>query len=215
MAALLLRVIIFVLYLVSFGPYFSSFDGAWVALCNFNVEMMLAMIILTGFEIVFNFIDLIRHGIRGVAAGPYMPIALPLTSFAVLSGIFYFTSQLPVGAAPSGTMAVMFNVMLIVGPLFDFFLIDEKGTVPFFSVLMWQIYPILFHIFGYLRTVIWPSTAIYNDYMYSLPFLNYFGANIVGYSVMFFALTLGLGSLLVLIGNLLSGKYRTYNFRRD
>lgn len=215
LASLLLRALLFALYCVAFGPYVSAYDNIWMALCNFNVEMMLVIVIMTGFEIVFNLIDLIRHGIFGASAGPYMPFALPMTAFSVLGGVFYFTSLLPRAAAPSDGFAIMFNVMLIVGPLLDFFLIDEKGTVSIAPVILWQVYPILFHVFGYFRTVIWPDVPIYNNYMYALPFLNYFDPFIVWFSVMFFGLTLGSGALLVLLGNVLSGKYRPYNFNRD
>ena len=215
LAALLLRILLFGLYVSSLIPYVTAYDSFWLALCNFNVEMMLVMSIMVGFEIVFNLIDLIRHGMRGASAGPYMPFALPITGFAVVSGIFYFTSVLPVSAAPGGSMAIMMNVLLIVGPLFDFFVIDEKGTVPLSAVLMSQIYPILFHVFGYFRTVIWPDSPIYNGYMYALPFLNYFDAHIFWWSLMFFSVTTGIGCLLALLGNILAGKYRSYNLSRD
>ncbi|MBQ7242826.1 MAG: hypothetical protein IJS52_01265 [Bacilli bacterium] len=213
--SLLLRLTFFVLYVVATSPYIAQYDSVWLALCTFNVEMMFLMSIMMGFEIIFNFIDLVRHGMRGASAGPYMPFALPLTAFSIASGIFYFTSMLPRDAAPGGTFGIMFNVLLIVIPLLDYLLIDEKGTVSFSAVLVWQVYPILFHVFGYFRTLIWPDSGIYNGYMYALPFLNYSGPYIFWWSLMFFATTLGGGALLVVFGNILSGRYRNYDLRAD
>lgn len=213
--ALLLRIAIFVLMVISLPVYMAYFETGWLAISTFSVELAIAYLILVGFEIIFNLIDLLRHGIHGVAAGPYMPIGMPITVFSIISGILYFSALLPNGAAPAGAMAILLHVVLIAGPLLDWLMLDEKGTVTISSTFSWQIYPVLFHIFGYFRTVIWPDDPIYRGNMYALPFLNYLDPNIVIKSIAFFAITLGGSVLAVLINEWLSGKYRRLTSQID
>ena len=204
--ALLLRIAIFALYVTSLGIYVPQFGSFWVAMCSFSVEMGVVGMILVGLEIIFNLIDL-RHGIHGVPAGPYMPIGLPINVFCILSGVLYFTSLLPINAAPGGTYALLFHLTLIIGSLVDWILLDEKGTVRFINGFVAQLYPILFFIFAYFRTVIWPNVPVYNGFMYALPFLDYTDPNIVGHAFGFFGLTLGSVSLAIFINNILAGRY--------
>lgn len=192
----------------------ASFGNGAIALCTMSVEMAILGVTMVGFEIVFNLIDL-RNGIHGVAAGPYMPIALPIYAFCFISGVLYFTILLPAHAAPDNPVGILLHVTLILGSLADWLLLDEKGTVPFHCVLSSQLYPILFHAFGFFRTVIWPEDPIYNNYMYALPFLNYLGPNIFWYSVLFFAGTLLVPCLFVLFNNILAGKYSSARYLPD
>lgn len=204
--ALLLRVAIFVLYMASLGAYMAQFSSFWVALSTFSVEMGLVGSIMLGLEIIFNLIDL-RHGIHGVPAGPYMPMGLPINVFCVLAGVLYFAALLPNNAAPAGTFALLLHITLIIGPLIDWIFLDEKGTVRFVNGFVAQLYPILFFIFGYFRTVIWPDAPIYNGNMYALPFLDYTNPNIVGYAFAFFGMTLASVTLAIVLNNVFAGRY--------
>ena len=215
LVALLLRIVIFVMIVISLPVYMAYFETGWLAISTFSVELAIIYMVLVGFEIIFNLIDLLRHGIHGVAAGPYMPVGMPIMAFSIISGILYFSALLPNGAAPGGVMGIMLHVILIAGPLFDWLFLDEKGTVTISSSFSWQIYPVLFHIFGYFRTVIWPDDPIYRGNMYALPFLNYLDPHIVIKSIAFFAITLGGSVLMVLINELLSGKYRRFKSQID
>ena len=205
--ALLIRIALLVLYSFPVAAYMGEYSNPAVALATFSLQLMVILITMTGFEIVFNIIDLVRHGVHGVPAGPYMPIALPLNVFAIISGILYFSALLPSGAAPAGTYAIIFHVMVILGPLVDWVFLCEKGTVRFSNAFIAQLYPILYYIFGYFRTIIWDDTPIYNGNMYAYPFLDYLGPNIVLNTVLFFALTLGASALAVFLNNVLAGRY--------
>lgn len=215
LVALLLRLTFFVLLWISYPVYVAGFESVWTAFCTLSVELGTVFLVMVGFELIFNLIDLFRHGIHGVAAGPYMPFALPITVFTVISGIFYFSTLLPNGDAPGGTFGIMLHVVLIAAPLIDWLFLDEKGTCPVFAVITWQIYPILFHIFGYFRTVIWPNDAIYRGNMYALPFLNYLDPFIVWKSIAFFAITLGGACLAVFLNDVLAGKFRPVKIQID
>lgn len=204
--ALLIRIAIFVFYVVSLGPYMAQFSSFWVALSTFSVEIGLIGTVMVGFEIIFNLIDL-RHGPRGVPAGPYMPMALPISVFCIIAGTLYFTALLPNNAAPTGTFAIILHVTLIIGPLIDWLMLDEKGTVRFANGFLAQLYPILYFIFGYFRTVIWPDIQIWNGNMYALPFLDYTGPNIVLYAALFFVLTLAANALAIFVNHLLAGRF--------
>ena len=214
LVALLIRIVIFALYCLALGPYIASFDSGWVAICTMGVEMGILGAIVVGFEIVFNLIDL-RHGVFGVAAGPYMPLALPIYAFCFLTGMTYFAVLLPTGAAPNGTFALILHATLLIGPLVDWIALDEKGTVPYFCGISCQLYPILFHVFGWFRTIIWPDTPIYNGNLYALPFLDYLQPNIVWFSIAFFATSVFTVYLFIFLNNVFTGKYRRVRLGED
>ena len=211
---LFVRIAIFALYVVSFIGYVGQYPGFWVAASTWSLQTGVAVMTMLALEIIYTLIDL-RHGIHGASAGPHMRLALPLTVFALLSGVFYFSTLRPCGSAPSDGYAVFFHVMVIVGPLIDWIALDEKGTVRYSDALFAQIYPILFFIFGYFRTLIWPSAAIYGNEMYSLPFLSFENPHLIGASIAFFACTLGGCAVAVFLNNLLAGRYGFIRERWD
>ncbi len=205
--ALLYRLAAFALLMTSFHFYWKDFSSFWVALSGFDVQIGLIMNILFASVIVFNLIDL-RHGIHGMAACPYMPLALPLMSFSVVAGIAYFAYSIPTGSAPIGFFASIFHVLLIIAPLLEWLLFDEKGTVRHSTGFTLMIYPIFFYIFGYFRTIIWPGTPVYGSFMYAYPCLDFTGQIIVPYTIAYFALLLGTVQLAITLNNVFAGKYR-------
>ncbi|MCR5348119.1 MAG: hypothetical protein K6E59_00700 [Bacilli bacterium] len=214
LVAVLIRILLAVFYIYPLNGYLSEFPSYGVALSTFSVLLGIVLIVVTVLEIIFNLIDL-RHGVHGVPAGPYMPIALPVYAFSVLSGILYFAAQIPVGSAPFSTFGVFFHVMMIVGPLIDWIALDEKGTVRFAAGFTSQLYPILYFIFGYFRTLIWDESPIYGTHMYAYAFLDFTNPNIVWNAILFFAMTLGIVSLTIFSNNLFAGKYGLIRQRAD
>ena len=212
---LLVRVAIFTLYVVSLTRFLPEYASFWVAMSSFSVQMGIVGTVMVGLEIIYTVIDLIRHGLHGAAAGPHMRLALPITVFCVLAGIFHFTSAAPCNAAPTNSFSTFFHVVLILGPLVDWIALDEKGTVRFSGALTCQLYPILYFVFGYLRTLIWPDVYVWGGHLYALPFLDYSEPYIVGYAVAFFAITLGSNILAVFVNNVLAGKYGFIRERLD
>lgn len=205
--ALLIRIAIFTVYAVCFGPFLAEFSSFWAGLGHFCVEIGLVGMILMGLEIIFNAIDLMRHGIRGVAAGPYMPFGLPVNVFCALTGMIYLVYLLPNGFAPVGVFAIIFNSALIIGPMVDWLLLEEKGTVRYAHAFTAMLFPILYHVFGYFRTVIWDDVPFFGGNMYALPFLEYGTPNIVLYSVLYFATCLGALILSVFLNDVFAGKF--------
>ncbi len=205
--ALLYRSAAFAVLVASFNFYWGGFSSFWAALSCFDVQVGLSMIVMFGFVIVFNLIDL-RHGIHGVAAYPYMPLALPLMAFSIVSGIVYFAYSLPAGGAPYGFFATLFHVGLILFPLIEWLFFDEKGTVRYSTGFSLMIYPIFYYVFAYFRTIIWPNTPVYGTNMYAYPCLDFTNKDIVLYSVIYFTVLLGAVQLIIFLNNVLSGKYR-------
>lgn len=206
--ALLIRLTILILYMVSYGPYLAQFNSLWAGLGHFCVEIGLVAMIVMMLEVIFNLIDLIRHGVFGVPAGPYMPIGLITNVFAFLAGTIYLTYLMPGGYAPAGTFAIMFNATLLVGPLIDWLFLEEKGTVRFGLLFNGMLFPILYHIFGYFRTVIWDDAPIYGTHMYAFPFLDYTNnPHIVAASFAYFGVILAALMLVVFLNDVLAGKY--------
>lgn len=205
--ALLIRLTIFVVYAASFGPYLAEFTSGWAGLGHFCVEIGIVGMVMMALEIVFNLIDLIRHGVFGVPAGPYMPIGLMANVFCVLAGTIYLTYLLPGGFAPVGTFAIVFNSALIVGPLVDWLLLEEKGTVRYAHVFNGMLFPILYHVFGYFRTLIWDQTPFYGSQMYAFPFLDYHNPHIVAASFAFFGVILAALLLSVFLNDVFAGKF--------
>ncbi len=205
--ALVFRSAAFALLLASFNFYWEGFSSFWTALSCFDVLIGLALIVMFGFTIVFNLIDL-RHGIHGVAAYPYMPLALPIMSFSMVAGIVYFAYCLPAGCAPYGAFASIFHVGLILAPLIEWLLFDEKGTVRFSTGFTLMIIPMFYYVFAYFRTLIWPDSPVYGQNMYAYPCLDFSTPNIVLFSFIYFVSLLAAVQLVIFLNNVLSGKYR-------
>ena len=214
LATLLIRIAILTLYIVGFSGYVVEYPSFWTAISTWDVQLGTAMMVMLALEIIYTLIDL-RHGIHGAAAGPHMRIALPLTVFAFLSGVFYFASLLPAGDAPDNGSAIFFHVMIMVGPMIDWLALDEKGTVKYSDAFFAQIYPILFLLYGYFRTLIWPGSPIYGQQMYPLPFLAFGQPESAGYIIAFFACTLGGCVVAVFLNKLAAGHFGFLRQRWD
>ncbi len=205
--ALVYRIAAFALLMTSFQFYWVGFPSFWAALSCFDVQIGIVMISLFGFVTVFNLIDL-RHGIRGMAACPYMPIGLPLMAFSMIAGIVYFAYSIPTGSAPTGFFPSIFHVFLILAPLIEWLLFDEKGTVRYSTGFTFMIYPIFYYVFGYFRTLIWPNTPVFGKFEYAYPCLDFRTDQIVLWSFVYFALLLAGVQLVIFLNNVFCGKYR-------
>lgn len=207
--ALLFRIAAFAILTTSFYFTWLDYPSFWAAISSFDNQMGVIMILTFGFVIVFNLIDL-RHGMHGMAACPYMPIALPLMAFSIVSGIFYFSYSLPLGAAPGGFFSLTFHVLLILAPLIEWLLFDLKGNVRYSTGFAFMIIPIFYYVFSYFRTIIWPESPVYASFVYAYPCLDFRYAHIVLASFIYFATLLGAVQLMVFLGNVFCGKYRRY-----
>ena len=205
--ALLYRIIACVCMGVVLSFYLAEFPSFWVAICHFDVEMMLIMTTWEALVILFNLIDM-RHGIYGVAAGPYMPFALPYIVYCLLAGFVFFFFSLPSGTGSSSLVSNLFHAALIVLPFLDWFLFDEKGTVPYYRAFAGLAYPFFYFLFSWIRTIIFPDTPVRGDEMYAYPFFDVSRTSIFFDVLVAVIVIYGSIFLFILLNNLLSGKYR-------
>ena len=67
--------------------YIASADGLfWIA--RFEIQVGLLFCIICSLEAIFNAISL-RYGVRGYPSGVYMPLKLPVTTYAIIASLMY------------------------------------------------------------------------------------------------------------------------------
>lgn len=186
--------------------YFLRENGPlWWAFCFYGPVAGFALILLLGGEIVDNAIDL-RHGVHGVAAGVYMPISLAVTSFCFEAFVIYLVVALPQngGATVSETV---FHFCLFLIPLADWVLFDEKGTVSIHVSLTWTAVPLFYLMFVFFRAQIWNGAPIRGESLYPYWFLEPSQDLIWLFAILFLGLMSAIQLLVVLLNNVMSGKY--------
>ena len=206
--ALIFRIAAFALLVTSIQLYWPEYPSFWCAMSCFDFQVGMSLTIMFGFVIVFNLIDL-RFGMRGMAAGPYMPLALPLMSFSIVAGVMYFSYSIPTASAPVGIFPSIFHSLMIVLPLLEWLLFDEKGTVRRSTGFTIMIYPLFYYVFGYFRTLIWPDTPVYAAFEYAYPCLDFRTDMIVLWSFVYFGSLLAFLQLMIFLNDVFCGKYRS------
>ena len=199
------RAAAFVGLLYGLLTYFQARGPMWKALCYFGPVSGFMYLILLGFEIVFNAIDL-RRGMNGVAAGPYMPIGLSLVCYCVEGGVLEIIMGLYEGNASPSTWTL--DVLLIALPLLDWLFFDEKGTVHYYAAFLSLIVPLFYWIFIFFRAIIWPNDPLFAGSNYPYPFLNPEESFSLWGCFVALASCLAFSVLMVFFNNLCSGKFK-------
>lgn len=207
------RTIGFILFLVATVFYFLQIGSPSEALIYFNVQSCLFFLLILFIEIISNSIDL-RHGIKGIPAGINMKVALPCISYALVSGIIYFAVTIREHEVAYSIPGLLFNLGLIIIPLCDFLFFDEKGSVRWYNAFFSMIYPLFYLVFVMLRAYIWPNDLLYGSQTYPYDFLNPKNPYYLAYVFATFLILYAFNLVMMLINNLLSGKY-SYLFRKD
>lgn len=189
--------------------YVTALGPAWRSISLFSVQVGWGLAVVMSLEVIFNAIDM-RHGIRGMAAGFYMPFKLPLLVFSISAGGLYFLDTIVFYPIEFSAQGLIFHLSLILVPLIDYLFFDEKGTVKWYASLSAMIYPTLYLAFVWIRPLIWPDAALYNGssgmYPYILlnPLHDLFWLGSVGGFLGLSALLVGISFL----NDVLAGKYR-------
>lgn len=204
--AFLTRMVILVLLSSTLGAYLAE-AATWARLLEFETEVAIIYLIVLGFSALFNLIDL-RHGIRGIAAGFYMPMNLCLVGFCFVSNAFYFAYGLPTGMASSSINSIIFHAMFLALPTLEWLLFNIKGTVRWHSAFTAMSYPILYVVFMGFRALIWPKAVLPNGTMYPYPFLAPGWNMFVLWAILSFAVVYGVLLAYIFLNNFLAGKYR-------
>ncbi len=137
----------------------------------FGTQIGLFYAFLLLLEILFNAIDL-RHGVRGIAAGAPMKIALPTIAFSLVASIGYFALEFPFETSHEN-IKIIYHVALFVLPLLDWLLFDEKGTVSYPQSFFAMAYPLFYIAYLLIRPTIFSSISLKEDGgMYPYDFLN-------------------------------------------
>lgn len=156
------------------------------------------------FEVLFNGIDL-RRGVHGIAAGVYMPVALPITCFALEASLGYFVNGFLSNAF--STFEIVFYACLFVISWLDWMLFDEKGTVKLYNAFFSQIVPIFYGVFAYFRAIIWPGNYLNGGSLYPYLFLDPTSSWFwPGLAIAFFSL-LAFSTLIFFLNSVFSNKY--------
>jgi hypothetical protein len=177
----------------------------------FSIQSHLLTTIIFGLMATFNLIDLLRHGIHGVAAGMWMPVCLAILCYSLVSavgGAFYafqgLQYTLPV---------ILAHIVVPVLFLFDWILFEEKGTVHWWHAFYWMIFPSFYLAFIFIRPKIWPNTKftlLGSASAYPYDFID----PAHGWTQVLFTslgLVLGffvIGLVLVFLNNLMAGRFR-------
>ncbi len=186
----------------------------------FSTEAMFLMVAIVFCEVICNFVDLLKNGKDGLAAGVYMPLTLMGLTMIISDCLVYNISSPFLGGYALGQE--LFSVLLahIFMPIIfflDYLLFDEKGTVKWKHVVIWLIYPLAYF------TLIMVAHYIFKNNIYPYPFLNPnalatsseeilsgnhgWNGSLIIISLMMLGFLI-LGSFMVFLNNLLAHKYK-------
>lgn len=171
--ALFYRILSLGAFLTSLVFFWREFyEYAYAPICYFEVEAGLFYLFILFLAIILNIIDL-RRGISGLASSVYMPVSLAATAYCFIGGIMGLGYMLPIQGMKS-LPCILYYVALILIPLLEWILFEEKGGVAFYTGLNWMIYPVLYMVFSLFRAVIFPDSPVIesNGSMYCYSFYN-------------------------------------------
>lgn len=186
----------------------------------FSTEVTVFACIVFLLAFIFNLIDLIRHGISGIAAYVYMPITLATIVYLLTNGISYWILFPLIHGEPwaegMGLATVMTSAVLPLLALLGWLLFDEKGTVKWRHGFYYVVYPFFYCIYSELAHYIFQDDFF--AYAFMRPDFYFFqpeilsgngGNNGVIISTVLFLLAFeAVSFLLIFLSNLLAGKYR-------
>lgn len=188
-------------------------NNVWLSLCYFTNQSNIILTVLFGLLIVFTAIDL-RHGIKGVPAGAFMPLSMAVLLYILVTGVVYNAVLVPFDGLGYSLPLIMAHIAAPILAILDWILFEEKGTVRWWHGFYWLVYPLFYCVFILLRPIIWPNALFLSSggtSKYPYFFLN---ADQIGWGMVFVWIGImivgffALGELLILLNNLIAGKYR-------
>ena len=206
LASLIFRLIALTVLIVAFSYVMNSPTNSWELMLRFGILTALLEIFVFSIELINNSIDM-RRGIHGIPAGIYMPLRLLTTSYTTYSFLLFFINNGFDGKTPELTL-VLFHVALLSFSLLDWILFCEKGTVKWYTSFTGLFFPLMYALFLYFRTLIWPDAFFENGGKYPYNILNKDYGEIALSAFLLVITIIALSALLILINNLLAGKYK-------
>ncbi|MCI1244350.1 MAG: Pr6Pr family membrane protein [Bacilli bacterium] len=186
----------------------------------FSTEVSIFACIIMILAFIFNFVDLIRHGISGVAAYVYMPFTLASVVYLVGSTIGYWILFPMINgvfwANGMGLACLLTHAALPLAALLDWLLFAEKGTVKWRHGLYYLVYPLFYIVYSELAHFIFQD----DFFPYELMRPTFYSASgslmagnggwngVVVAMVGFLAGIAAVSFLAILINDILSGKFR-------
>ena len=189
--------------------YIASADGLfWIA--RFEIQVGLLFCFICILEAIFNAISL-RFGVRGYPSGVYMPLKLPVTTYAIIASLMYMAFPFAQMGGEKTPIGASFALSMLVYALADWIFFDEKGTVKVTSAFYYAIYPLFYIIFNIFRPVIFGETAIYHSgYAYPYQFLEPANGIVVSGTIISLVVVILFGLAAILLNDVLSGKFKKH-----
>jgi len=184
-----------------------------ISLCYFTNQSNILLAVLFGLMIVFNAIDL-RHGIKGVPAGAFMPLSMAILLYICITGIVYNGILVPFQGLGYDLALVMGHVVTPLLAILDWVLFEEKGTIRWWHGFYWLVYPIFYCVFILVRPIIWQNSFFGDPGGVSKYPYFFLDANKIGWGMVFLWIGVlivaffGMSELLIFLNNLIAGKYR-------
>jgi len=189
-----------------------------IAYFSTEADIFVCIIVILAF--VFNLIDLIRHGIHGIAAYVYMPLTFAGVVYLVSEAIGYWTLYPLVHGVPwADGMALATLLSHLALPLVIFLgwlLFDEKGTVRWRHNLYYLVFPLFYIVYSELAHYIFQDNffpyeimkpSFYTGFPSFLSGNGGWNGSITVMSGILLAFLL-ISLTLTLLSNILAGKYR-------
>ena len=186
----------------------------------FSTEADLFVCIIVVLAFIFNLIDLIRHGTKGIAAYVYMPFTFGSVVYLVGEAVGYWTLYPLVHGVPwADGMALASILSHLVLPLVIFLgwlLFDEKGTIRWKHNLYIFVFPLFYVVYSELAHYIFQDNFFPYEIMkpsFYSGFSSFLSGN-GGWNGSFTVMTgvllafLLISAGLTLLSNVLAGKYR-------
>jgi hypothetical protein len=183
-----------------------------------EVDILATVVVLL--EIIFNAIDLVIHGIKGVAAYVWMPLTMATLVYAFGDSVIYSTAYPLIYHvyAPQNIMVltILTHVAVPLVLFLDWLLFDAKGTVKWRHGGYFAIYPAAYFVFLETSHYILKNSefpySIFNPISYAdqgafLSAWDGWAGVLVMTAVCLSAITL-IGFLFIFLNNLIAGKYR-------
>ena len=181
-------------FVLAAGPSYAGF-------CLLSVQAGAFFAMLLFFAIISNAIDL-RHGIRGIPAGMYMPLALPVMAYGCFGSLTYLIFNL--GSDKSAWLGIFFHVSLLLIILIDYLLFEQKGNVRLYSAVFSEGYVLIYLLFVYIRPYIWNNSVLLDNTDYPYFFMVPDSCLCILYDACFLACSLIFLLAFVLLDGLLS-----------
>ena len=205
--ALIFRIIALASLITLFSFVMNSPTNSWELLVRFGILNALIEIVIFAVEVICNGIDM-KRGIKGAAAGIYMPLRLISCAYTVVSFLVFFITTFGLDGSTASLALILLYIALPVFSIGDWLLFCEKGNVKWYYSFSGVIYPLLYSFFLYIRTLVWSDVMFANGGKYPYSILNKNPGEVALVGFLLIVCIAASIALLIFINNCLAGKYK-------